>query len=223
VTHPAQRRPGDGAPPQYGAPAGHPPPGYGPYAPTLGYGPYAAPAGYAPPAGGAPRPTWLAPGGAPLAEFWQRLVASLLDSLILSVTMIIPLLLVFALLFVPYFSSLRPYSPPDPMSLLLLELAGFAIITPLQLIATYIYFVRMVHKTGQTVGKRIMKIRVVRRIDGGPIDLRTARRRWVVQYASAVTAFYFNLADGLWQLWDLPYRQCLHDKCADTVVIQVTL
>jgi hypothetical protein len=27
--------------------------------------------------------------------------------------------------------------------------------------------------------------------------------------------------DGLWQLWDKPWRQCLHDKFAQTLVIKL--
>jgi uncharacterized RDD family membrane protein YckC len=185
-------------------------PGYG-YPPGHGYPPGA----FAPPV-----PT--APGGAPLAEFWQRLVAYLLDSLILAAVLIIPLVVMFGLVFVPYILSLRPGDQPDPRSFVLLELLIFAIFIPLQIIASYIYFVRMFHKTGQTVGKRVMRIRVVRVLDGGPVDLRVARRRWLVQHVSSLIAFYFNLADGLWQLWDQPYRQCLHDKCAETIVVQVT-
>jgi uncharacterized RDD family membrane protein YckC len=101
-------------------------------------------------------------------------------------------------------------------------LVGIAAFVAIQIVASYFYFVRMCHKTGQTVGKRVMKIRLVRAIDGGPIDLRIAKRRWLVQHVSGGLAPYFNLADGLWQLWDQPHRQCLHDKCADTVVVQVT-
>ena len=32
---------------------------------------------------------------------------------------------------------------------------------------------------------------------------------------------FFRWIDGLWQLWDQPYKQCLHDKWPGTVVIKV--
>jgi hypothetical protein len=32
---------------------------------------------------------------------------------------------------------------------------------------------------------------------------------------------YVGLLDPLWCLWDKPYRQCLHDKPAKTVVVKV--
>jgi len=28
--------------------------------------------------------------------------------------------------------------------------------------------------------------------------------------------------DGLWQLWDKPFQQCLHDKAAGTVGVKLT-
>jgi uncharacterized RDD family membrane protein YckC len=225
---------------------GHPGPVWpaqpGPYRPASGYDrqpAYAAaahtapPSGYSvpanavpgygyPPAGFRPAAQPVAPGGAPLAEFWQRLVAYIVDSVVFGVAMTVPMLLIAALLFTPYFSSLEP-GRIDPVTIALLEFGLFALIVPLYIVASYVYFVRMCHKSGQTVGKRVMKIRIVRASDGGPIDLRASRRRWIVQHVSAFFAFYFSYADGLWQLWDQPHRQCLHDKCAETVVVQVTV
>ena len=32
---------------------------------------------------------------------------------------------------------------------------------------------------------------------------------------------FLSYVDGLWQLWDKPYQQTLHDKAAKTVVIKV--
>jgi uncharacterized RDD family membrane protein YckC len=215
VTHPAEQQ--TSPVPAYPAPgAGYPPPPGGYSVPPTALPRY----GY--PSGGFRPPGPVGPGGTPLAEPWQRLVAYLLDSLIVGAVLLIPVLLLFAALFAVFFTSIQAGSPPGAAEILLLEVVGFAIILPLQIIASYVYYVRMCHKTGQTVGKRVMKIRVVRAVDGGAIDLRVAKRRWIVQHVSAVVAFYFNLADALWLLWDQPYRQCLHDKCAETLVVQVT-
>lgn len=204
-------------------------PGAG-YAPTPGYAPppvgYAAghgyPPGYGYPPAGVSRPGPVGPGGAPLAEFWQRLVAYLIDGLIVGAVLLIPMaLLIVLVVFVPFFAPVDPTIGPGPAQMLLLWALMVVVIMALNVIASYVYFVRMCHRTGQTIGKRVMKIRVVRAFDGGPIDLRIAKRRWLVQHVSALVASYFNIADGLWQLWDQPYRQCLHDKCAETVVVQV--
>nr|WP_240939866.1 RDD family protein [Planosporangium flavigriseum] len=167
------------------------------------------------------RPVPVGPGGAPLAEFWQRLVAYIIDGLIVTAAILIPMLLLFALVFVPFVTSIEHGATPDPLFVLPVWALLSVMIAALNVVASYVYFVRMCHRTGQTIGKRVMKIRVVRAFDGGPVDLRALKRRWVVQHVSALVAAYFNLADGLWQLWDQPYRQCLHDKCAETVVVQV--
>jgi uncharacterized RDD family membrane protein YckC len=207
VTNPAEQQPpvpGPGYPPNYGYPA-----------------PPAAYPGYGYPPGGFRAPVPVAPGGAPLAEFWRRLLAYLIDVLVVAAVLFIPVSALFALLFMSYAASFDSTVPPDPFRMLLVELVVVAAVLPLNLIASYVYFVVIAHKTGQTVGKRVMKLRIVRGLDGGPVDLRILRRRWVVQHLSAIVAGYFNLADGLWQLWDKPYRQCLHDKCAETVVVQV--
>jgi len=163
----------------------------------------------------------VAANGAPLADFSQRLLAYLLDGLIFGLAILVPFFIVFLAIFIPYMSSIDTSTAPDPAIIIGIELVIFAIILPLSFAASYVYYVKMFVKTGQTIGKRVMKIRVVRAVDGGPVDARTARRRWVVQHVAGAVASYFNLADGLWQLWDQPYRQCLHDKCAETVVVQV--
>jgi uncharacterized RDD family membrane protein YckC len=174
-----------------------------------------------PPTGFRP-PVPVGPGGAPLAEPWQRLVAYVVDGLVVGVATLIPMLLVVGLIMAPFFAWLHSGDETNSYRFVLLPLLAVIVAMALQIAASYFYFARMCYKTGQTVGKRVMKIRLVRAADGGPIDLRTAKRRWLVQHLSASVAPYFNLADSVWLLWDQPYRQCLHDKAAETVVVQVT-
>ena len=54
------------------------------------------------------------------------------------------------------------------------------------------------------------------RLLGGVAD-RTDDQQHIV---GAVVPF-LSWLDGLWQLWDKPYQQCLHDKVAQTVVVKV--
>jgi hypothetical protein len=49
-----------------------------------------------------------------------------------------------------------------------------------------------------------------------------AAKRWLVQYVAGTILPLFSYLDGLWQLWDKPYLQTLHDKFAQTVVIKVS-
>jgi hypothetical protein len=45
--------------------------------------------------------------------------------------------------------------------------------------------------------------------------------RWVIQWMVGAVVPLFTIIDGLWQLWDKPLQQCLHDKAAETVVVKV--
>ena len=68
---------------------------------------------------------------------------------------------------------------------------------------------------GQTAGKRIIGIRIVR-ADGTPINFKTAALRHFVGYPLA----FLSLGLGaLWVLWDAR-QQGWHDKLAGTLVIK---
>jgi uncharacterized RDD family membrane protein YckC len=70
---------------------------------------------------------------------------------------------------------------------------------------------------GQTLGKRIIGIRVVR-ADGRPPDFKTAAIRHLGGYPLAFFCFGLGL---LWMLWDAK-QQGWHDKLAGTLVIKET-
>lgn len=67
---------------------------------------------------------------------------------------------------------------------------------------------------GQTLGQKLMKIRVIRR-DGQPLSLGRAIAR---VFGYWVNGFVFSLG-WLWPLWD-EQKQGWHDKIADTVVVR---
>src|SRR6185295_1920865 len=135
-----------------------PPPGYQPgyYPPPPGYRPVPPPA--------------LSPGGQPLASFGDRLLAYLLDGVIFTVvTMVIALPAVLIYVFAVMVPEIEadPYADSDTeafkflVPFLLLE-AGIILVS---LVLAYVYYVElMLRAGGQTVGKRVMKIRVI------PID-----------------------------------------------------
>jgi uncharacterized RDD family membrane protein YckC len=105
------------------------------------------------------------------------------------------------------------------------------LISLLSALFSYLYEVVYMHRTGQTVGKRLMRVRVVRVADGGPIGTGEARRRWlaqdgvallgVVPFVGSLVGMY-NWLDSLWLLWDKPHRQCLHDKFGKTAVVKLS-
>jgi uncharacterized RDD family membrane protein YckC len=72
-------------------------------------------------------------------------------------------------------------------------------------------------KSGQTVGKRAMGIRVIDYNTGGPIGFGRALIRYVGRIVSYVPCFL----GYLWMLWDKE-KQTWHDKFASDVVVPVS-
>ncbi|MFF7677837.1 RDD family protein [Actinacidiphila glaucinigra] len=93
--------------------------------------------------------------------------------------------------------------------------------------ALFVYEALMLRASGQTVGKKVMKIRVARLADGGvPTDVAWTRAGvyaglGVVSNVVPCLGAIPSLLNALWHLWDKPYRQCWHDKAAKTVVVKV--
>jgi uncharacterized RDD family membrane protein YckC len=72
--------------------------------------------------------------------------------------------------------------------------------------------------SGQTVGKMVMKIRVVRAEDGGPLGWGGAGMRYITKIVSGIICY----VGWLWMLWD-PEKLTLHDKWSKTLVVPATL
>lgn len=135
-------------------------------------------------------------GGVPTerAGFWQRFGAGLLDGILLSI--------VSGLLNAIFLGN-DPYYSGDPAASGIQLLLG---------IAYYIYFHGS--PSGQTIGKKVLRIRVVGANDGGPIGSGAAALRYVGSIISAIPC----LLGYLWMLWD-SNKQTWHDKIASTVVV----
>jgi uncharacterized RDD family membrane protein YckC len=177
------------------------------------YAGFGAPPGYHPAAVAAP----AAPGGAPLAEFGTRLAARLIDGLILSgITLVLFVPIAVGLLLWAANASTEADVGPPWLYLVGLEAGLILLIYALQ----FGYEVELAKRGGQTYGKRIMKIRVAPLDPARPLTRGALARRWLVMGPGSLLPGV-GLLDGLWQLWDQPYRQCLHDKFAGTVVVKV--
>jgi uncharacterized RDD family membrane protein YckC len=71
-------------------------------------------------------------------------------------------------------------------------------------------------KWGRTLGKRLMRIRVLD-IEGHDVPgIRQSLRRWLVYHVLGLLVI--GVLDVLWCLFDRPWRQCWHDKAARTFV-----
>jgi uncharacterized RDD family membrane protein YckC len=171
-------------------------------------------------------PTPMSPGGQPLASFLDRLLARLIDGLIIGAVAVVVMVPLFIAFFAFVFNNVEMDASGNPTD----EDAGlffggffllYALVFLLVFAAQYIYDVEMMFRSGQTPGKRVMKIRIV------PLDPRErltrgmAGKRFLVQTVAASCIPLLSIVDGLWQLWDKPYQQCLHDKFATTVVVKV--
>ncbi|MEU1667804.1 RDD family protein [Streptomyces sparsogenes] len=171
---------------------GQPPPSYGsPYG-----GAYGGEYGAADPLAGMP----------PLANRGRRLVARIVDALIIG----IPVGLVMAVLVGDY----------DPVN-------NNNEATAMTIVYALVYFVYeglMLTKYGQTVGKKVMRIRVAM-LENGAIP--AGQPGWLRAGTYALPeivpccGFIFWLVNVLWCTWDRPFHQCLHDKVAKTVVVSV--
>jgi uncharacterized RDD family membrane protein YckC len=164
-----------------------------------------------------------------LAEWWQRLVARLLDGLILAL-ITSPLWIWY---FAWYFQNLPAdlfatdtTTAPNMSEIMRLELRLMGMSLLFGLVQAIVYFAYdwFQHaKWGQTIGKRIMKIKVVTVDDrelmtGGAAAKRAAAFTLAPQVP--LVGGPFALMDVLWPLWDKPHRQALHDKFAHTIVIK---
>lgn len=81
------------------------------------------------------------------------------------------------------------------------------------------YEIWQLTRWGQTVGKRLVNVRVTDRDGVRDPSLGQATRRWLSSCVLMVVPIA-ALLDAMWSLWDQPYRQCLHDKAAGTIVIR---
>jgi uncharacterized RDD family membrane protein YckC len=143
-----------------------------------------------------------------LASRWQRLAGALIDGVI-----VVAIDLAISLPFLSWHRLTQP--------------ANGALVSPDQyklnviaMIIGFVYYWLMTYRwRGQTVGKRLVGMRVVRAEDGGPISNGQALVRALVFVVAGSICGCFGVLNVLWILWDRR-RQCLHDKAARTVVVK---
>jgi uncharacterized RDD family membrane protein YckC len=198
---PFRKKPQSGEPPSGGPPYGEPPPA--PPPPGAGGSespPHGSPYGDPYGSGGGTDP--LA-GMPPLASRGKRLLARIIDALIIA----IPIGIIAGII-----AGFDSYDDTDAQY----WQGG------LYTLAYFLYEGIMLSRSGQTVGKRLMKVRVAVLRDGAAPHGGPAWIRAVVYNLPAVVpcvGFLFWLINVLFCTWDKPYQQCIHDKAAKTVVV----
>lgn len=211
-------------PPGGGSPYDPPPPGAGgPTPPGAGGDPYGG-GGGAPFGGGTPPPPYGGDpyGGAgfgggqdplagmpPLADSGKRVLARIIDMVLIGVVVVLLSLL---------FGTNEYDWDPDKVD------AGRSFGQSLLAAVLYMaYDSYLISKTGQTLGKKWLGLRVANLNDGANPTLQTALVRaavlWI-PFAFCCACIWTAICGG-WSFFDKPYKQGLHDKAAKTVVVSV--
>ncbi len=177
------------------------------------------------------------PDGQPLAGWWQRVGAYVIDVLIVS-----PIALLLAWPWVRQIGSayaelideaLRSAEQggvvPDQAQLMA-DIAGpLAVLTVIGIVVNFVYHVSFLKWKAATPGKFVLGLRVRLRETPGALSWGTVLLRWLGQnwYAAMSVvpllgslASLYPLLDGLWPLWDSK-KQALHDKVAKTNVVRI--
>lgn len=199
---PFLKKPQEPSPPSEGHPYGSAPP------PPPPNDPYGSGGGF-----GAPDP--LA-GMPPLAEPGKRILARLIDFLIIS----IPLYLIS----LPWGGAVDVNGDGDDGfgDAVASGYSGHQLLWSIIGLVVYVaYDTYFTHKDGRTLGKRLLKLRVAMLNDGRVPDTGAALMRAVVLWAPALLCCpcLWWLINIVLMFTDKPYRQGLQDKAAKTVVV----
>ncbi len=190
--------------------------------------PYSAPApyGYQPYPGGGYGYQQKDPS---LAEWWQRLLARIIDGIIVGAVVLAILIPVFVSLVHRIQNVNNQYADINsPAAQTALNHALSQSIGSIYLAGVAGVVIAMVYDWvqhalwGQTLGKRALGTRVVRADTRSKIGAGPAAGRAAVYAFPPLVPFVgglFGLLNELWLLWDRE-RQCLHDKAARTVVVK---
>jgi uncharacterized RDD family membrane protein YckC len=139
------------------------------------------------------------------ARFWPRVGAHLVDLVLYG----LPLSAFVTTAFVSLAHADQPDAPDDGI-----HVVGLVVGVVGMLSVTVIYL-WVLGRSGQTWGRRIARVRVVRNHTGDPIGIGRALARQLFWFMTVAPLFGLGY---LWMLWD-DERQTLHDKVADTVVV----
>ena len=217
------REAGPAAPPAWPAgPTTSQAPGYGQPATT----PYAHPVA-------ASRPVLRTADGVPVASWWWRVLAALLDGLftgVVGVLLSLPLLRdMFTALSTFWSEAVQAAQagqppPATPEVSGLVSTPDQVLIGLIGLVVGLVYHVLFLRLRGATPGKQICGLRVVpvdRGLDRGPLAWGSVLVRALVWVVPGVWSplFLVTVADVLLPLWH-PRRQALHDLAAGTQVVR---
>ena len=150
-----------------------------------------------------------------LAPWWKRLLAFLIDSMVIGVALFV----VFGVIGAVSRNSNSSASTSQPATAGQLAV-GFIAIFVLLLIPYLLYYgIMNGSKRGQTLGKMALNIVVRDARTGGPIGFWRGVGRYAITVVFYVLLFVPYLIDNLSPLWDTR-RQAWHDKVVHSVVVE---
>ena len=179
--------------------------------------------GSTPPPGYQPYATTSQSATPPYAGFGARLGGYLLDGLLYGLLMAV-FVVPAVILGIAAFDGCNTFERADGTTDVICPpgkpeggmLAGAITLAVIGLIIVAVLYVRALGRTGQTWGRKIAGVKVVKRETGLPLGTGKAFLRWLV--AGIVSG---NCVLGyLWMLWDKD-KQTWHDKIIGSIVIKV--
>jgi len=211
LTPQAHPSPGPGPPGPAGMPYPQqvPPPYEGAPTPHLSapYGPRRAPAPK-------PAPSWAQGTAVVYAGWWQRVLALLIDLVVVTVPVLLVLEIVDAAVGP---GTVDPFTGRvDSGARTAVRMWAFA--------ACYFVFIPVYFallqggEQGATLGQRATKTRVADANDGSTIGFGRALLRWALMGVFWLFLYLPGVLNLLWPLWD-PQRQSWHDKMVNSVVV----
>ncbi|MFL6065513.1 MAG: RDD family protein [Friedmanniella sp.] len=229
-------REGTAAPGQ--GPAGYPPqpglsanPGYSQYPGYPQQGPSQPWTGQ--PTAGRPGQATMTADGVPLAGWWWRALAAIVDGVFVgilgslaSLPLLLPMIRRLSAFVAQSMEAARQgqVQPPPPSTTELLPVGDQLMLSLIAVAISFVYQVVFLHWRGATPGKLICGLRVVPvdrgryrdRLAWGSVSVRALV--WTLPGLSSLL-FLVRLLDVLFPLWQ-PKRQALHDLAARTQVVK---
>ncbi|MEV7288009.1 RDD family protein [Streptomyces sp. NPDC093252] len=196
--------PGGDQPP----PGGHPPPPGAHPPPPYGGNPYGNQSPYGAPPGGYPGDPLA--GMPPLADSGRRTLARIIDMILVGIVVWL----------ITWGFNVDEYNVNGDNVQVSRSLAQSAVAAVLYMA----YDTFLISRTGQTLGKKWLKLRVANLDNGNTPSVQTSLIRaailWI-PFAFCCACIWTAICGG-WSFFDKPYKQGLHDKPAKTVVVTTT-
>ncbi|MFE4664160.1 RDD family protein [Streptomyces sp. NPDC056716] len=193
--------PGD-QPPRYGD---QPPPSEGDQPPPYGGGPYGGQSPYGTPPGGYPGDPLA--GMPPLADSGRRTLARIIDMILVGIVVWL----------ITWGFNVDEYNVNSDNVQFGRSLVQSAIAAVLYMA----YDTFLISRTGQTLGKKWLNLRVANLDNGSTPSVQSSLIRAAVLWIpfAFCCACVWTAICGGWSFFDKPYKQGLHDKPAKTVVV----